>query len=219
MNFEVPPELPRMSSAQGSISPDPIFDEPDHSEHYTNPTGTSMPNSGDDEHAEYDLKPPPPSVSHSNIEVLAERFYSTDHLDLILRDPTLYARFSHFVHQYRPQSVAALNSYLEIQKATLAVEYANSVVPGAPFKAAVLGEEFATHAQVVVEELLSDALPAALTHQLTRLVCESLVKEITQNSAPIMRELIPSLAEVYCIADPSLPDNPIVYASEGEWTS
>jgi hypothetical protein len=30
-----------------------------------------------------------------------------------------------------------------------------------------------------------------------------------------MRELIPSLAEVYCISDPSLPDNPIVYASEG----
>ncbi|KAI7042315.1 hypothetical protein KC352_g46504, partial [Hortaea werneckii] len=29
-----------------------------------------------------------------------------------------------------------------------------------------------------------------------------------------MRELIPSLAEVYCVTDPSLPDNPIVYASE-----
>lgn len=34
-------------------------------------------------------------------------------------------------------------------------------------------------------------------------------------NTPIMREMIPSLAEVYCITDPSLPDNPIVYASQG----
>ena len=66
-----------------------------------------------------------------------------------------------------------------------------------------------------VESLLEDALPAYVTHRLTQLVTESLVKEITGNNAPIMRELIPSLAEVYCITDPSLPDNPIVYASEG----
>lgn len=30
-----------------------------------------------------------------------------------------------------------------------------------------------------------------------------------------MRELVQGLVEVYCLTDPSLPDNLIVYASEG----
>jgi hypothetical protein len=69
---------------------------------------------------------------------------------------------------------------------------------------------------LVVQELVDDALPAYLTHRLVQIVTDSLVKEITGNIAPVLRDLIPSLAEVYCISDPSLPDNPIVYASEGD---
>lgn len=215
---EAPPALPSMSSAR-SISPDQVFDGPEDptQEHYTPTIHTSAPTSGD-EQAEYDLKPPPPSVSHTNVEVLAERFFSIDHLNLILRDPTLSARFSRFVHQFRPQSVATLNSYIQLQKATLAIEYANAIAartqPHCP--AAVLVEQFEDFNLSVVDELLTEVLPAALTHQLVRLVCDSLVKEITQTSAPVMREMIPSLAEVYCVSDPSLQDNPIVYASEGE---
>lgn len=212
-----PPDLPRMSSIHGSISPDPVFDGLESSEHYTDPTVlTSAPTSGD-EHAEYDLKPPPPSVSHNNMELLAERFFSIDHLNLILRDPSLSARFSKFLHQYRPQHVASLDRYVESQKAAVAIEYANAIAskmhPGR--QAATVSEEFEEHSHSASEDLLGEALPAALTQQLVRLVCESLVKEITQNSAPIMREMIPALAEVYCVTDPSLRDNPIVYASEG----
>lgn len=69
-------------------------------------------------------------------------------------------------------------------------------------------------AQETVEELVNDALPAYATSRLVSLVTESLVKEITGQNTPLMREMIPSLAEVYCVSDPSLPDNPIVYASE-----
>lgn len=212
-----PPDLPRMPSISGSISPDPVFDGLENSEHYTDPTVlTSQPTSGD-EHAEYDLKPPPPSVSHSNMELLAERFFSNDHLNLILRDPLLSARFSRFLHQYKPQHVASLDKYIESQKAAVAIEYANAIAskmyPGR--QAATVSEEFQEHSLSASENLLGDALPAALTQQLVRLVCESLVKEITQNTSPLMREMIPALAEVYCITDPSLRDNPIVYASEG----
>lgn len=39
-------------------------------------------------------------------------------------------------------------------------------------------------------------------------------QEITGQGTPVMRELVNGLAEVYCLSDPSLPDNPIVYASE-----
>jgi len=223
-------------STRASISPDPIFDHPDdhnlHPDQFTDPTTNRT---SDSEHAgaglsggglgavavsagaEYDLKPPPPSVSHTNIEVLSDRLFSLDHLNLIIRDPTLHARFSHFLNQYKPHAAAALGRYIEAQKAAVAIEYANAVAAKLqpPLEAAVLGDEFADHTRNVIGELLCDALPAALTHQLVKLVCETLVKEITQTNAPVMREMIPSLAEVYCVTDPSIQDNPIVYASEG----
>lgn len=181
---------------------------------HTDPTTRTSNEGEDEEHAGYDLKPPPPNVSQTNMECLAERFFSIDHLDLILRDPSLNARFKSFLQQYKPQCTAALNDYLHIQKANLAVEYANALVAGSPYNAANIDQRFQDRSRNVVGELLHDALPAFLTHKLTKLVCESLVREITQTSAPVMRELIPSLAEVYCVADPSLQDCPIVYASE-----
>lgn len=207
-----------------------MFDAADHNnlddfDHYdTEPT--TAPTSRIDEHAEYDLKPPAPSVSHNNVETLAARFFSNDHLNVILRDASLSARFTKFVSQYRPHSVASLNSYFETQKAVVAIEYANAIArriqpqPGnAPHTAAAaIDERFKEHVQTSVEDLIDDALPAYITHRLVHLVTDTLVKEITGNSAPLMREMIPSLAEVYCVTDPSTPDNPIVYASEGDYT-
>ena len=80
--------------------------------------------------------------------------------------------------------------------------------------AAVLDTEFEMSAEDTIDELVNNALPAWVTHRLVQLVTETLVKEITGQNTPIMRELVAGLAEVYCLTDPSLPDNPIVYASE-----
>ncbi|TKA69048.1 hypothetical protein B0A55_08719 [Friedmanniomyces simplex] len=206
-------------SAARSVSPPSVFDPADdRHEHYTEPT-TAL-GSGSDE-ASYDLKPPAPSISHDNIEALSERFFSLDHLDLILRDHNLAARFTRFLNQYRPQHAQALTRYLETKKAIAAVEYANALaeqIPTAPghppYIAATLDDRFEARSSEIVEDLVDDALPAYITHRLVTLVTDTLVKEITGNNAPIMRELIPSLAEVYCVTDPSLRDNPIVYASE-----
>lgn len=208
-------------SRAGTASPPSVFDDSGlDRDQYTEPT-TAM-NSGSDEPGSYDLKPPPPSVSQSNIEALALRFFSADHLDVILQDPNLSARLSRFLTQYRSQHLATLNQYFEAKKAATAIEYANAVAEHMstpqghpPFVAATLDERFEARMRGTMEDLVEEALPAYMTHRLVQMVTESLVKEVTGNQAPIMRELIPSLAEVYCITDPSLPDNPIVYASQG----
>ena len=81
-------------SADGSISPPSVFDSAeDRREQLTAPT-TAL-GSGSDEPS-YDLKPPPPSVSHDNVEALSQRFFSVDHLDLTvsythLTLPTIYS--------------------------------------------------------------------------------------------------------------------------------
>lgn len=214
-----PKDLSRPASSVGAAPF--VFDDPqEDSQDLTEPT-TAF-GSGFEDQESYDLKPPAPSVSQSNLEALAGRFFSVDHLNTILRDPALSNRFSKFLHQYRAEHVPKLNQYYDAKKAQAAVEYANAVanqlpVDGdhAPYIAATLNARFDSRTKELVEDLVEDALPAYVTHRLTALVTESLVKEITGNNAPVMRELIPSLAEVYCITDPSLPDNPIVYASEG----
>ncbi|KAI5250609.1 hypothetical protein E4T42_04964 [Aureobasidium subglaciale] len=213
------------STRQGSISPiqASIFDsleEEAQDDYHTEPTTAPHSGSGD-EHEYYDLKPPPPSVSHSNMEHLSTRYFSVDHLNVILRDYQLFSRFRRFLTQYKPYTLPALESYVDTQKAVAAIEYANSLANNhrsttghTPKPAAVVDESFQERSRLVVQALVDDALPAYLTHRLVQTVTDSLVKEITGNNAPVMRDLIPSLAEVYCITDPSVSDNPIVYASE-----
>lgn len=183
---------------------------------YTQPTSRDL--STEEPAGSYDLKPPPPTAPLSNIELLAERLFSVDHLRLIMRDSTLFARFSNFLNKYRPHAAQSLSRYLDTQKAITAVDYANAIAEKlhAGATAALLDNSFEAHARNAVEDLINDALPGFVTHRLVLIVTEALVKEITGQNTPIMRELVHGLAEVYCLTDPSLPDNPIVYASEGE---
>lgn len=174
------------------------------------------------EEASYDLRAPPPIRMHANIETLAGRLFSADHLDAILSDPVTSGRLTQFLNTYRPRQAHLLGKYTAAKKAALAIEYANTVAGSLhndaeerPALAASFDRGFQAQVHQDTDGLLNEALPAYITHRLTHLVTDQLVKEITQNSAPIMKELIPNLAEVYCITDPSLPDNPIIYASQG----
>lgn len=173
--------------------------------------------------SQYDLAAPPPTHSYSNGEYLAERLFSADHLDIILKNPTDLQRFTSFLNHYQPHSAPTLVRYLEAQKAITAVRYANSLADQISFDSHQPSKQEAAHVNAwfescmesSVEELISDALPAYITHQMVILVTEVLVKEITGSNTPLMREMVQGLAEVYCMSDPSLPDNPIVFASEG----
>lgn len=176
---------------------------------------------------DFDLHPPSPRMSHNNAERLAQRLYSPDHLDIILRDPLLSHRFSTFLHRYHPKCVPTLARYLESQKALAAIRYANSLANQLSTNSppisrrnskqrdpAVPETKLESLARKAVEELVSDALPAYITNLMVTVVTEALVKEITGNNTPLMRELVQGLAEVYCLTDPNVADNPIVFASE-----
>ncbi|KAI9728672.1 MAG: hypothetical protein M1828_002778 [Chrysothrix sp. TS-e1954] len=216
-----------MSHSDSEDTHSSVFDEPNRGyqdddqayqiEDNTNPTQvTSRDPSGEEPPNSYDLKPPPLGVSLSNIELLSERLFSTDHLKYILRDSSSFARFKGFLDKYRPNGKQALQRYLEIQKAVSAVDYANAVANKLNHRrgAARLERDFDARARSQLEALADDCLPGYITHRLVQLVTETLVKEITGQNTPIMRDMVRGLAEVYCLSDPSLPDNPIVYASE-----
>lgn len=106
-----------------------------------------------------------------------------------------------------------------------AVEYANALAQTikplsgdhssqTPCPAASIDPRFDARAKKAFGTLVTEALPAYITHALVRVVTESMVREITGTTMPVMRELVGGLAEVFCLSDPSMKDNPIVYASE-----
>ncbi|KAF2862695.1 hypothetical protein K470DRAFT_211992 [Piedraia hortae CBS 480.64] len=169
----------------------------------------------------YDLRPPAPSVTHSKIEVLAARLFSKAHLDVILADVSAASRLTTFLKESLPQHSDTLKRYVEFRKANTAVEYANAIVDEVPmpaqrraYVAAQLDSRFEEEYQRMVDDLIDEALPAYITQRLVGVITDVLIKEITGNGVPLMRDLVPSLAEVFCLTDPGLPDNPIVYASE-----
>jgi hypothetical protein len=182
-----------------------------------------------DDLSAYDLAPPPPSVSHDNAEYLAGRLFSVDHLNLILEDPVYFQRFRGFLNRHRPSSVPTLVKYLESQKALTAVRYANALVEqlAAPQKRhrsrsspqrndiATVDGKFEEFAHDLLDELVTDALPAYITYRMVSTVTEFLVREITGGSMPVIRDLVHGLAEVYCMSDPKQEDCPIIFASDG----
>ena len=176
------------------------------------------------DHAQnFDLKPPPPNSRAKHVDTLSEQLFSGEHLHVILKDPSFFLRFTAFLNRYKPHSAPVLVRYLEAQKALKAIEYANALsetmkpIPGehsSPCVAATVDPRFEARAKRSFESLVNEALPAFITTSLTKVVTESMVREITGTGMPVMRELVGGLAEVFCLADPSLKDCPIVYASE-----
>lgn len=178
------------------------------------------------EEKNFDLRPPPPNRSLNTLDGLSEHLFSNGHLRTILHDPSLFIRFTAFLNRYNPHTAPILIRYLETQKAIKAVEYANAVaetvppLPGdqsslIPCAAALIDARFEQRCKRAFEVLAVEALPSYITYNLVKVVTECMVKEITGMQMPVMRDLVGGLTEVFCLTDPGLKDNPIVYASEG----
>jgi len=155
----------------------------------------------------FDLKPPPPNTKVKHLDILSEQLLSGEHLRVILKDPSFFLRFTAFLNRYKPLSAPILVRYLDAQKAIKAVEYANALAetmkpgPGehaSPCPAASVDPRFEARAKRSFESLVHDALPAYITMSLTKVVTESMVREITGTGMPVMRELVGGLAEVFC---------------------
>lgn len=180
-----------------------------------------------DEGAFFDLNPPAPDAGLVDIEQQLTRLFSAEHLHFILNDHSLFHRFSAFLNRYRPYLVPTLVRYLEMRKVHKALEYANAVArkirwpsQSDHYKFSGLGAastdaRFDDFANKELLLLVSEALPAFCTYTLVDTVVDCVARDITGQGIPIFRELVGELAEVFCLTDPSVHDNPIIYASEG----
>ncbi|KAI9875478.1 MAG: hypothetical protein M1830_008420, partial [Pleopsidium flavum] len=222
--YNVEPPLPPLPPLPASVRP--AKDTTPRSEAGHGSSYTSTQSSTSDRTQNFDLAPPPPNRAITTIDGLSQLLFSPQHLQVILGDSSFFHNFTLFVNRYKPHTAPVLIRYLETQKAIKAVEYANAVaetiqpLPGEhssliPCAAAQMDVRFEARNRRAFECLVRDALPAYITHTLVTTVTETVVKKITGTTIPVMRELVGGVAEVFCLTDPAMKDNPIIYASEG----
>lgn len=148
----------------------------------------------------FDLRPPPPNKQVKLLDTLSEQLLSGDHLNVILRDPSFFLRFTAFLNRYRPHSAPVHVRYLEAQKAMKAVEYANLVAHSikplpsdphgqTPCPAASIDMRFEARAKKAFHQLVTEALPAYITQALVKIFTESMIREITGATIPGCKSL------------------------------
>ena len=173
----------------------------------------------------------PPSINSNANESIAplekssELLFSREHLQLILADSILSSKFSDFLRTYRPDSVPILAYYLDSVKALKTIRYAEAIIKGLepiPGHAFTSEANSATMAWVMEDKadraldvLVTDDLPAFIAYIYVRTVDVALVDRVTGNEDTGSRGIADGLAEVFVLSDPSRPDNPIVFTSEG----
>ena len=159
------------------------------------------------------------------LEKRSELLFSREHLQLILADSILSLKFSDFLRTYRPDSVPILAYYLDAVKALKTIKYAEAIIKGLepiPGHAFTSEANSATMAWVMEDKadraldvLVKDDLPAFIAYIYVRTVDVALVDRVTGNENMGPGGVANGLAEVFVLSDPSRPDNPIVFTSEG----
>ncbi|KAE8451978.1 hypothetical protein EG329_002142 [Mollisiaceae sp. DMI_Dod_QoI] len=159
-----------------------------------------------------------------SLETRSEQLFSTEHLQIIFNDPSLLLRFTAFLSGHRTASIPILIYYLDAIKALKAISYSNAIaealepIDGFDFTQSTatktINADLEEKSRQAFSVLVREDLPAFITHTYIQTVSLSIQRRITGTLPSNLREASEGLAEVFCLTDPSRPDNPIVFASE-----
>ena len=180
----------------------------------------------DIEAGSFDLVAPPEAgFKQYSLEAHSEQLFSTEHLRVIFDDPLLLLRFTSFISNNRPSSIPVLIYYLDAVKALKALSYSNAIAEALepiqgfdftlnPVKRSA-NSDLEEKAELAFDVLVREDLPAYITHTYIQTVSLSIQRRITGTLPAHLQEASEGLAEVFCLADPSRPDCPIIFASDG----
>lgn len=161
------------------------------------------------------------------LERIADIMFSSEHMLTILNNPRYLARFRDFLLEERPRSMSTLTYYLNASKALKAIQYANALVRLSvdvpPPVVQTDGEAAGVTMNRVLEQRVIDGLLALTAEELPAFITSrciaitsKIVEERVRGTLPMkFRGTSNALAEVFCLTDPSRPDNPIIFASHG----
>ncbi|TQS38190.1 hypothetical protein Golomagni_01310 [Golovinomyces magnicellulatus] len=178
----------------------------------------------------FDLVVPPDTLSANStgysLEDRAELLFSHEHLQTIFDDPSLLLKFTSYLSLYRASSIPILVYYLDSIKALKAISYSNAIaealepLPGIDFTAEpsprTSNPDLEERSRKAFDTIVREDLPAYVTYVYTQTVSLTIQRRITGTLPPHLVEASEGLAEVFCMTDPSRPDNPIIFSSEGK---
>ena len=175
---------------------------------------------------DYDLPASMEDASHLDaIEAVSQVLFSPEHLKVIFAEPSSLLKFTSFLTVYRPNSIPTLIYYLDAMKALKAISYANSIaealesIPAQDLKSVTQKAtctELEINAEKAFTQLVENDLPAYVTYLYIQVVKTSIMKLGTGTATQAQQDNQPDgFAEIFCLTDPSRPDNPIIFASEG----
>ncbi|KAJ6009860.1 PAS-associated [Penicillium canescens] len=160
-----------------------------------------------------------------SLERQADLMFCSEHMLAILNNPRYLARFREFLHQERPGSLSTLTYYLNACKSLKAIEYANALVrlaidvPTAGVETAEqpVGPTVTTaleaRVQAALDALTAEELPAFITSTCISITSRVVEERVRGTLPDKFQGTADALAEVFCLTDPSRPDNPIIFAS------
>lgn len=162
-----------------------------------------------------------------SLERQADLMFCSEHMQVILNNPRYLARFREFLTQERPASFSTLTYYLNASKALKAIQYANALVrlavdvPTAGIDPAehpvglTVNSALEERVKTALDALTAEELPAFITSTCIN-ITGKVVEERVRGTLPAkFQGTSDGLAEVFCLTDPSRPDNPIIFASGG----
>lgn len=223
----------RASTPATPFSPD--RDKPGNASHNVRSNQPNVPGRSHEE--SFDLVAPikyhlPTSLGRPDVAAAAIRLLSTPHMEAIMADPVALQRFTLFIARSRPSSLPMLVYFLDATKALRAIGYANAIadaldpIPGHTFThyqpRPTVNAVLEKKAQSALEVLTNEDLPAYVTDVLlgrvSNIVRQRITGSLTRSPwSPVRPDEPESMAESFCLTDPSQPGNPVVFASEGVW--
>ena len=183
----------------------------------------------ENEEASYDLVAPyeGDAAPLHTLERQADLMFCTEHMLAILSNPRYLARFREFLSQERPGSFSTLTYYLNASKSLKAIEYANALVrlavdvPTAGIETAekpvgpTVNMALEQRVQAALDALTAEELPAFITATCINITGKVVEERVRGTLPDKFQGTADALAEVFCLTDPSRPDNPIIFASGG----
>jgi hypothetical protein len=159
------------------------------------------------------------------LETLSDLLVAGDHLKNIFSDPSSLLDFTTFLSACRPKSIPMLMYYLDATEALKAVNYAITIadslesIPGHEFTSVstktTMNSELEDKAEKAFNVLVREDLPGFVTQLYVQTVKSSMINRVMGPSAQPAGHDPEGMLEVFCLTDPSRPDNPIVFASQG----
>ena len=174
---------------------------------------------------DYDLAAPmDDGTKLESLEIVSDLLFSVEHLRAIFDDPSSLLKFTQYLVAHRPKSVPVLIYYLDATKALQAIAYANAISKAlesiskdglTPISMMTSNSELKEKAEKAFNLMVQYDLPAYVTYMYIEVVRSRIRRPATMTQPSHLSESSSGFAEVFCLTDPSRPDNPIVFASKG----